>query len=72
MNHLQRLQNVVLLAATLCFVAAVAQTQTALSASRSAPELEVAVARAVSNISWHVEQAARMESADPLATYIVN
>ncbi|OZB02958.1 MAG: hypothetical protein B7X67_18495 [Rhizobiales bacterium 39-66-18] len=72
MNHLQRLQNAVLLAATLCFVMGVAQTQAALSASRAAPQLEVAVARAITNISWHLVQASRMESADPLATMFVN
>ncbi|MEP9367959.1 hypothetical protein [Xanthobacter sp. VNH20] len=72
MNHLQQLQTAVLLAASLCFVAGVAQTQAALSASRSAPQLELAVARAASNIVWHLEQASRMESADPLAAVFVN
>ncbi|MFG1410801.1 hypothetical protein V5G24_06780 [Xanthobacter sp. VTT E-85241] len=72
MNHLQRLHNAVLLAATLCFVMGVAQTQTALSASHSAPQFEQAVARAITNMSWHLVQASRMESADPLATMFVN
>jgi hypothetical protein len=72
MNNLQRLQNVVLLAATLCFVVGVAQTQTALSASRPRPQIEVAVARAITNMSWHLVQASRMDSADPLATMFVN
>ncbi|MFG1424840.1 hypothetical protein [Roseixanthobacter glucoisosaccharinicivorans] len=72
MNDLQRLHTAVLFAASLCFVAGVAQTQAALSASRSAPQFEVAIARAATNIAWHLEQASRMDSVDPLATMFVN